>query len=113
MLEETRVREIIAKKEAETSTLQSEIHRVSEIYENVKEMSGCLEQLDLFVTLAEAITKNFPIKRIRLLLLREGTGPGGAGRVIDKVYQVDPTRAEFRFTGKNMISKEVMFQGQA
>ena len=108
--EETRVQELIAKKEADTSSLQSEIHHVSDMYDNVKDMSAALEQLDLFVTLAESITKNFPINKIRLLLLKDGPEKQ---KIIDRVYQVDPTRSEFRFTGKNLMSKDVMFQGQA
>lgn len=108
--EEERAREVILRKEAETTALQNDIRHVSEIYENVKEMSGSLEILDLFVNLAEAVIKNFSLKKIRLLLLKEAPEKRSA---IDKVYQIDSSRLEFKGAGKNLVSKDLMYQGQA
>ena len=108
--EEEEVKAETVRKETAVEELQVEIRRVSGIYESLKEMSGSLEILDLFVDLSGAVIKNFPVRNVRLLILKQSPE---RGPVVDKVYQIDPTRAEFNAPGKGLASREIMFQGQA
>lgn len=103
------VKEKIARKEDKIHGLQGEIQRVSEVYESVKEMSGSLEYLDLFINVSNALMKNFSLNKTRLLLLKKRHHKGVT---VDKVFEADPARCASLLAGKGMMTKEQLFGGE-
>jgi diguanylate cyclase (GGDEF)-like protein len=105
---EAEVRERTLAKESEIRELQAEIQRVSDLYENLKDMSAALEVLDLFLDFSQALMKHFPVRRTRFLLLADSDGR----RSPEKIYEADRERLESRAVGKSLAPKEAFFQGE-
>jgi diguanylate cyclase (GGDEF)-like protein len=109
LAEEAKIHARTEKKENAMAGLQRQIQRVSDIYENVKEMSGSLELLTIFLGFAEAVVKNFPVKRVRMFELKTSDDER---RMIESIYQADVEKLKLRPLGSSVMTDRVMFQGQ-